>query len=471
MVNAVKPLMGILKGVTPFAAAPSLQPGAVLPAFGSILSNVVDLLKGLFAGSAPTEQNVDISKDLGFSSSAQDLALNPDGMAREKGVPIRDFNVPEEELHADLRQEIERQLAEIPYEEMSVQVDAVRQLLSKLDTKSMSELPQDAAPGPVIRDLVQILQQWKEQGGWNQENPAAASAPMPTSQNVLEEAAPETPFVSALERAPKVPSAPPAPEIEVPKADAAAPKVPNPSEVASIRVPKFVPPAAPAPTPEAPPPTEAPRVSVAEATPAPAPAAPAAMPAYSAAIVESRTEGTPARTDGAVRNAVSADSRRSEMFNSAARVAQSQTAAPDTDRVEFVERLMRAARMTQLKGQTRLKMVLNPPNLGSLKVDLAMKEHVLNGTLRTETAAARDMILSQMQSLRDQLENQGIHVGSFDVNVDAGSGQARQQDLEGSNHARNASASRPMERPETPASESLGQRIRSSQLQMIDVMA
>lgn len=466
--NAVKPLMGMLKGVAPFAAAPSLQPGAALPAFGSILSNVVELLKGLFAAGTPTEQNVDISKDLGFTSSAEDLTLNADGLAREKAVPIRDFDVPEEELNTDLRQEIERQLSELPYEEMSVQVDAVRQLLSKLDTKTLSELPQDAAPGPVIRDLVQILQSWKEQGGWNHENPAPAPAPMPTSQNVLEEAAPETSFVSALERAPKVPSAPPAPELEVPKADAAAPKVPNPSDVASIRVPKFVPPAAPAPTPEAPPPTEAPRVAVAEATPAPAPAAPAAMPAYSAAIVEARTEGAPARTDGAVRNAVSADSRRSEMFNSAARVSQSQTAAPDTDRVEFVERLMKAARMTQLKGQSRLKMVLNPPNLGSLKVDLAMKEHVLNGTLRTETAAARDMILSQMQSLKDQLETQGIHVGSFDVHCDAGSGQARQQEFEGSNHAR---TSRPMERPEAPAPDTLGQRIRSSRLQMIDLMA
>jgi flagellar hook-length control protein FliK len=287
------------------------------------------------------------------------------------------------------------------------------------------------------------------------------------SQTVLEESAAGTPFDAALSRAPKAPPAPPAVPVET-AADRPAPKPHAGPDLFSARVPRTVPTPAPTPEPKAPPVLATPESVPVEPAP-PAPSAQVPVRALPMAVVEGAPESVPpVRSEGG-RASSAADVRRSEMFSSAARSAQSAAPAPDTDRVEFVERLMKAARITMLKGQSRLKMTLNPPHLGSLRVDLAVRDHVLNGTLRTETAAARDMILSHLQSLKDQLEGQGIHVGSFDVNVDQAFAQARQQDPDAA-PARERASAPAAAKSEAPASVA-ADRIRSAQFQLIDVMA
>jgi len=95
-------------------------------------------------------------------------------------------------------------------------------------------------------------------------------------------------------------------------------------------------------------------------------------------------------------------------------------AARTQARIEFVERILQAAKLTQSQGQTRMRTVLNPPHLGGLKVQLTVQEHVLHGTLRAEQPAARDLIVQHLQSLKDALEQQGIQVGEFHVDVDPG---------------------------------------------------
>jgi flagellar hook-length control protein FliK len=70
-------------------------------------------------------------------------------------------------------------------------------------------------------------------------------------------------------------------------------------------------------------------------------------------------------------------------------------------------------------------MILSPPRLGSVKVDLVMKDQVMHGKLLTESVAAREAVQSQLQGLKDHLQSQGIQVGELEVGVDSDSGGAR----------------------------------------------
>jgi flagellar hook-length control protein FliK len=52
---------------------------------------------------------------------------------------------------------------------------------------------------------------------------------------------------------------------------------------------------------------------------------------------------------------------------------------------------------------------------------------VLEGRLRAESPEARDLLLSQIERLRESLAGGGVQVGEFHVGVDQSFRQARQQ--------------------------------------------
>ncbi len=91
---------------------------------------------------------------------------------------------------------------------------------------------------------------------------------------------------------------------------------------------------------------------------------------------------------------------------------------------ETVDRIVQAAQLLKTRGATRLRLRLNPPNLGGLRVDLSVRQGVLQGKIQAENPAARDLLVAQLDRLKAALEAQGLQVGEFQVGVDQSFQQA-----------------------------------------------
>ena len=111
---------------------------------------------------------------------------------------------------------------------------------------------------------------------------------------------------------------------------------------------------------------------------------------------------------------------------------------PTVDRARFVLRVegaMKAAQQRDGKIQVRL----SPPDLGSVKIELAMQNGVLSAKLEAETPAARNLLLDSLPALRERLAQQDIRIDKFDVDVrrdgggNDGNGQADDRAADQSN--------------------------------------
>ena len=95
------------------------------------------------------------------------------------------------------------------------------------------------------------------------------------------------------------------------------------------------------------------------------------------------------------------------------------------DHNRFVGRVSSALRLAQQRdGQMQLR--LSPPELGSLRLEIAVKQGVLTATMETETAAARHVLLENLPALRERLAGQEIRIERFDVDLRHESGDQSQ---------------------------------------------
>jgi len=93
-----------------------------------------------------------------------------------------------------------------------------------------------------------------------------------------------------------------------------------------------------------------------------------------------------------------------------------ETATPSVDRARFVNRVGGAIRTAQQRdGQIQLR--LSPPELGTLRIQIAVSEGVVTAHLEAETAAARTILLDNLPALRERLAEHQIRIEKFDVDV------------------------------------------------------
>jgi len=89
---------------------------------------------------------------------------------------------------------------------------------------------------------------------------------------------------------------------------------------------------------------------------------------------------------------------------------------PTADRARFIQRVSGAIRSAQSReGEIHLQ--LRPPELGLLRIEIAVKQGVLTAHLETETSAARAILLDNLPALRERLAEQEIRIEKFDVDV------------------------------------------------------
>ncbi len=96
-----------------------------------------------------------------------------------------------------------------------------------------------------------------------------------------------------------------------------------------------------------------------------------------------------------------------------------------------LQQLMQQARITVQNNQNgSISMRMHPDSLGNLRVHLGLEQGVLNGRFLVENTEARQALMGQLDQLKQELQEQGISVGEFQVNV-RHDGQGRnEQDTE-----------------------------------------
>ena len=92
----------------------------------------------------------------------------------------------------------------------------------------------------------------------------------------------------------------------------------------------------------------------------------------------------------------------------------------EVDRARFVQRVARAMQTADDRGG-ELRLRLSPPELGSLKLEVAVRDGVMSARLEAETTAARSLLIDNLPALRERLAEQNITIERFDVDVQNGS--------------------------------------------------
>ena len=98
------------------------------------------------------------------------------------------------------------------------------------------------------------------------------------------------------------------------------------------------------------------------------------------------------------------------------RALANQDANLQVDNVRFVQRVMRAIQVGRDRGG-EVQLRLHPPELGSMRIDVSVKNGVLSARLEAETPAARTVLLDNLPVLRDRLAQQEIKIGQFDIGL------------------------------------------------------
>jgi len=84
---------------------------------------------------------------------------------------------------------------------------------------------------------------------------------------------------------------------------------------------------------------------------------------------------------------------------------------------ELVDRVLRASRLVQARGISRLRLVLDPPELGEVKLDLSLRGNVVHGAFTADAPGAAEALLSRLHELKDALERRGLRVGELSVSA------------------------------------------------------
>ncbi|HEY2882373.1 MAG TPA: flagellar hook-length control protein FliK [Pirellulales bacterium] len=91
-------------------------------------------------------------------------------------------------------------------------------------------------------------------------------------------------------------------------------------------------------------------------------------------------------------------------------------AASQIDPVRFVQRVARAFRAADEQGG-EIRLRLSPPELGALKVEVAIRNGVMTARLEAETTIARSLLVDNLPNLRARLADQNIKIDRFDVDL------------------------------------------------------
>jgi len=132
--------------------------------------------------------------------------------------------------------------------------------------------------------------------------------------------------------------------------------------------------------------------------------------ASDSAASNASSEGGGDQKVDSVQRASSGDTQRS----TAASQGEKTAGADQADRVRFVQRVARAVESMGNRDGT-IRMALAPPELGSLKLQLTVRDGTMEARVEVETEGARSLLMENLPALRERLAEHNIKVERFDV--------------------------------------------------------
>lgn len=84
---------------------------------------------------------------------------------------------------------------------------------------------------------------------------------------------------------------------------------------------------------------------------------------------------------------------------------------------EIAQQIIEQVKIVIQPAQTSMEMQLNPEHLGKVNLNITSKDGVMTAQFLTQTQVAKEAIESQIQTLRETLEQQGIKVEAIEVAV------------------------------------------------------
>lgn len=106
--------------------------------------------------------------------------------------------------------------------------------------------------------------------------------------------------------------------------------------------------------------------------------------------------------------------------NATAAVNNTQTAFTETQVQDIMDQIMDYIKVQVKEDTSNLEMQLHPESLGTLNIHISAKDGVLTAQFTTQNETVKSMIESQLITLQQNLNEQGIKVEAVEVNVATG---------------------------------------------------
>ena len=103
-----------------------------------------------------------------------------------------------------------------------------------------------------------------------------------------------------------------------------------------------------------------------------------------------------------------------------------QTEGTRPDQTAMFDRIASTMNMSYT-GQQQMRIMLSPPELGALQVQVTQKDGVITAHLEAESGSTQQLLANNLPQLRDSLAQQGLQVDQIDVTVNPQAGQGGQQ--------------------------------------------
>ncbi|MCR4414088.1 MAG: flagellar hook-length control protein FliK [Thermoguttaceae bacterium] len=132
-----------------------------------------------------------------------------------------------------------------------------------------------------------------------------------------------------------------------------------------------------------------------------------------------RAAGNPGDAAGAIEPGPSEAARRPQSAGEDQRATSTDAprdanTADQADRVRFVQRVAKAFEAAAERG-TPLRLRLHPPELGSLRIEVSVRNGAMSARLEAETEAARSVLIDHLPALRERLAEHHLRIERFEV--------------------------------------------------------
>jgi len=92
-----------------------------------------------------------------------------------------------------------------------------------------------------------------------------------------------------------------------------------------------------------------------------------------------------------------------------------------------VNQVSRQISLSLKRGDNHIRLQLRPPQLGAIQIDMNMKNNVLKIGVITEHNSAKEILISNIQELKDSLVQQGVKLERVDIQVNCNLDQSMAQ--------------------------------------------